>query len=67
MPHEGNLRRGEAISLVDEVAEGALQVQGFGGEDAGGGDAVGILRAQSLKPGSGLVSIVRTDTCSSQN
>jgi hypothetical protein len=32
LPNEGHLRRGQALSLVDEVAEGALQDQGFGGE-----------------------------------
>ena len=37
MPHEGNLRRGQAVGLVDQVAERALQFQGFGGEGAGGG------------------------------
>ena len=47
-------------SLVDEVAEGALQVQGFGGEGAGGFDAAAIFVAQRLKAGGGLVSIVRT-------
>ena len=37
LPHQSNLRRGEVASLVDEVAEGALQGLGFGvGEDTGG-------------------------------
>ena len=36
MPQRVNLRRGQGVSLVDEVAEGALQVQGFGGEGVGG-------------------------------
>jgi hypothetical protein len=36
LPHQGNLRRGQGVGLVDEVAERALQFQGFGGEDAGG-------------------------------
>ena len=35
-PREGNLRRGEGVGLVDEVAEGALQGQRLGGEGAGG-------------------------------
>jgi hypothetical protein len=35
-PHESNLRRGQGVGLVDEVAEGVLQGQGFGGEGAGG-------------------------------
>src|ERR1022692_3371245 len=30
LPQESNLRRGQGVGLVDEVAEGALQVQGFG-------------------------------------
>jgi hypothetical protein len=38
--HESNLRRGQGVGLVDEVAEGALQVQGFGGEGAGGDSSV---------------------------
>jgi hypothetical protein len=32
-----NLRRGQGVGLVDEVADGAPQCQGFGGEGAGGG------------------------------
>ena len=35
LPHEGDLHRGRGTGLVDEVAEGALQAQGFGGEGAG--------------------------------
>src|SRR5450759_4617567 len=34
LPHELNLRRCQVVGLVDEVAEGALQVQGFGGDGA---------------------------------
>ena len=41
MPHELNLRRGQGVGLVDEVAEGALQVQGFSGKGAGAGDGAG--------------------------
>jgi hypothetical protein len=37
LPHQGDLRPCQAVGLVDDVAEGALQVQGFGGEGAGGG------------------------------
>jgi hypothetical protein len=55
-PHQG-------VGLVDEVAEGAPQVQGFGGEGAGGLDGAGVLGAQRLKANGGLVSIVSTDTC----
>ena len=36
MPHELGLRRGKGVGLVDQVAEGALQGQGFDGEGAGG-------------------------------
>ena len=63
-PHEINLRRGEGVGPVDEVAEGALQVQGFGGEGAGGFDGAGVVAPQRLKIGGGLVSIVRTLRCS---
>ena len=34
LPHQGALPRSQAIGLVDEVAEGALQARGFGGEGA---------------------------------
>jgi hypothetical protein len=34
--HEINLRRGQAVGLVDEVTKRALQFQGFGGADLGG-------------------------------
>ena len=53
-------RRGEGVGLVDEVAERALQVQGFGGEGAGGVDGAGVFVPQRVKAGGGLVSIVRT-------
>ena len=35
-PLELKLRRGQAVGLVAEVAEGALLARGFGGEGAGG-------------------------------
>jgi hypothetical protein len=41
-PNELNLRRGQAVCLVGEVAERALQLQGFGGAGAGGLNAGGI-------------------------
>ncbi len=44
--------------MEDEVAERALQGQGFGGEGAGGGDGTGVFVAQGVKPGCGLVSIL---------
>jgi len=64
LPHELNLRRGQGVGLVDEVAEGALQVQGFSGKGAGGGDGAGVLVPQRVQTGGRLVSIVRTDACS---
>lgn len=42
-PHEVNLRWGQGVGLVDEVAEGALQGQGFGGAGAGGFDGAGVM------------------------
>jgi hypothetical protein len=39
--------------MVDEVAEGALQFQGFGGEGAGGSDGAGVFVAQCVKAGGG--------------
>jgi hypothetical protein len=53
LPHKFNLRRGEGVGLVDEVAVGALSVQGFGGEGAGGGDGAGVFVPQSVDPGGG--------------
>jgi hypothetical protein len=41
-----------------------LQVRGFGGERASGLAAAGVFVAQRVLSGSGVVSIVRTDTCS---
>jgi len=64
LPHELNLRRGQGVGLVDEVAERALQVQGFSGKGAGGGDGAGVLLPQRVQTGAGLVSIVRTEACS---
>ena len=60
LPHQGDLGGGEGGGLVDEVAEGALQFQGFGGEGADGLDGVRVFPAQRLKAGGGLVSIVGT-------
>ena len=50
-PHESNLGRGQAVGLVCEVAERALQVQGFGGEGAGGLDGAGAFLAQGVEAG----------------
>ena len=41
------------IAALDEVAEGALQGQGFGGEGAGGLDGAGVFVAQCVKAGGG--------------
>jgi hypothetical protein len=43
LPHEFNLPQGQAIGLIDEVAERALQAQGFGGEGVGGVDGAGVF------------------------
>ena len=51
-PYQTNLRRGQAVGLVDEVAERALQLQGFGGAGAGG-------RAEKLKLGKQKAEIAR--------
>ena len=51
------------MGLADELAERALQNQGFCGKDAGGFDGAGVFFAQPVDVGGGLVSIVRTDTC----
>ena len=48
LPHDLNLRRGEGVGSVDEVAEGALQFQGFGGEGAGGLDGAGISASKDV-------------------
>ncbi len=53
LPDEINLRRSEAVRLVDEVAEGALQFQDFSGEGAGGFDGAGVLVPQRVKAGGG--------------
>ena len=37
--------------MVDEVAEGALQVQGFDGEGAGGLECAGAFLAQGVEAG----------------
>ena len=50
-PHESNLGRGQAVGLVCEVAEGALQVQGSGGEGAGGLESAGAFLAQGVEAG----------------
>jgi hypothetical protein len=49
LPHQFNLRLAQAVGLVDEVAERALQGQGFGGEGAGGGNGAGVFVAQGVR------------------
>ena len=39
--------------MVDEVAEGGLQGQGFGGEDEGGLEVAGVLVPQRVEAGGG--------------
>ena len=56
-PHVINLRRAQGVGLVDEVAEGALRDQRFGGEGAGGFEGARVFVPQCVKAGDGLVSI----------
>ena len=49
LAHQGDLGWGEDAGLVDKVAEGALQGQGFGGEGAGGGECAGVFVAQGVR------------------
>jgi hypothetical protein len=62
LPHESNLRRGQAVGLVDEVAERALQFQSLGGEGAGGSQGAGVLAgsafSNSLAPPPAFVSFM---------
>jgi len=48
LPHQGDLCLGQGPGLVDEVAEGALQGQGFGSEGVGGDDGVGVFVMQDM-------------------
>jgi hypothetical protein len=52
LPHEFNLRRGQAVGLIHGVAERALQAQGFDGAGAGG-------RAEKLESGKQKAEIAR--------
>ncbi len=45
-----------AADLVDEVAEGALQLEGFGGTGAGGMDRAGVFVPQCVDSGGGYWS-----------
>jgi len=61
LPNELNLRRGQGVGLVDEVAGRALLGQGFGGEGAGGGDGAGVFVPQYLKAGGGQRQFLAPD------
>jgi hypothetical protein len=47
--------------LVDEVDEGALQFQSFGGEGADGLDGAGVLVTQRVESGSAHSSCIAAD------
>jgi hypothetical protein len=51
LPHQGDLRRGQGVGVVDEVTECALQGEDFGGESAGGLDSAGVFVSQRVKAG----------------
>lgn len=52
-PHQLHFLGREAVGLVDEVAEGAFEVEGFSGEGAGGFDAVRVFGTQGGEAGGG--------------
>ena len=64
LPQQVDLRWGQGVGLVDEVAEGALQGLGFGGEGAGGFDGAGVFFAQGVDTGGGQRAFLAADTCS---
>ena len=47
--------------MIDEVAEGALQGQGFGGEGAGGFDGASVFVAQCVEAGGGEGVLLAAD------
>jgi hypothetical protein len=49
VPHQFHFFGREAVGLVDEVAEGAFELQGFGGAGAGGVDAVRVFGTQGAR------------------
>jgi hypothetical protein len=57
----GDLGGGEGVGLVDKVAEGALQGQGFGGEGAGGFEGARVFVAQGVEGGGGQGLLLATD------
>ena len=52
---------GQGVGLVDEVAEGALQFQGFGGEGEGGVNGAGELVPQRVDAGGGRREFLAPD------
>ena len=61
LPHQINLCRSQTAGLVDEVAERALQGQGFGGEGAGGFDGAGVFVPQRVEAGGGQRLLLSLD------
>jgi hypothetical protein len=58
LPHERDFCGGEAVGLVDEVGESALEREGFGGFGAGRFDGAGAFVAEALeKSGEGIDGI----------
>ena len=47
--------------MVDEVAEGALQIEGFGGTGAGGLDRAGVFVPQCVDSDGGYWSCLAVD------
>ncbi len=53
VPHELDFGGSQAVGGVDEVAQLAFQCQSLSGQNAGGGERVGVFIAQSLERGGG--------------
>ena len=49
LPHQGDLFRGQAVRLVDQVADLALQAQRLPGQDLGGEDGPGVLLSEATE------------------
>ena len=52
MPDEGDFGGGEGVGLVDEVAELPFELEGFGGEGAGGLDGAIVFGPEVFDAGS---------------
>jgi len=50
-PYQLDLRRGQAVSLADDIAEGALHVQDSDGEGTGGFDGASAFGPQRINAG----------------